>query len=45
MPCFPPLFHDPDMGHSWLGPPFVNWWEGVGSVVSGHSAAASPLNP
>lgn len=44
MPGFLPLFHDPEKGHSLLHPPFVNWWEGVSSVVSGHSAALFPLD-
>lgn len=42
MPCFLALLHDPHKGHSLLRPSFANWWEGIGSVLSGHSVVAKP---
>lgn len=44
-PCFLSSLYNPYKGHSLLRPSFISWWEEVGSVVSGHSVAAAPLNP
>lgn len=42
MPCFLSLLRDPHKGHSLLHPSFTHRWEGIGSVLSGHSVVEKP---